>query len=217
MYSPFHLTVVISPQGAPAVCACSTAIRIGRQSSVTKSMVVEFFGAAFAADGRLVTSSFDGKIRLYDPNFALSPTHIATSGHYPAALAFSPDGKSLAVGHFKEPLVELLDGHSMKQLPRPNLEGLNNIGDLFLVAWPRDGQTLLAASAYTSAYERTRTRDFPIFAWDQAGRGTRRAISAKCATYDSTTMSLVPLPAGRLFVDKGNPCFTMLKPDGEVL
>ena len=31
------------------------------------------------------------------------------------------------------------------------------------------------------------------------------------------TGSLVPLPDGRLFVGKMNPCFTVLKPDGEIL
>jgi hypothetical protein len=47
--------------------------------------------------------------------------------------------------------------------------------------------------------------------------GTRRANTAKCAESDNTTMALVSLPAGRLLVVKGSPCFTMLKTDGGVL
>jgi WD40 repeat protein len=49
------------------------------------------YGAAFADDGRLATSSFDGKIRLYDPSFKLVATQETPTGPLVATLAFSPD------------------------------------------------------------------------------------------------------------------------------
>jgi outer membrane protein assembly factor BamB len=169
------------------------------------------YGAAFADDGRLATTSFDGKIRLYDPSFKLIATQEALSGHQPARLAFRPDGKVLAVGYGAKPLVDLLDGHSLARLPGPNVDGLHN-GYLHTVAWSADGQTLVASGTY-----RDPTGNNPVLAWDQAGRGTRRTIIAKCAENDAATMALVSLPAGRLLVAKDIPCFTMLKADGAVL
>jgi WD40 repeat protein len=169
------------------------------------------YGAAFADDGRLATSSYDGKVRLYDPSFKLVATQETLSGRHPARLAFRPDGKVLAIGYGDKPSVDLLDGHSLARLPGPNVDGLDN-GILPTVAWSANGQTLFASGMYTDP-----TGNRPVLAWDQAGRGTRRAIEAKCAESDDTTMALVSLPAGRLLVAKYNPCFTMLQADGGVL
>jgi WD40 repeat protein len=169
-------------------------------------------GAAFAGDGRLATSSYDGKVRLYDRSFKLIATQETLSGRQLAGLAFRPkDGKVLAVGYQDKPSVDLLDGHSLARLPGPNVAGLDG-GQLMSVAWSADGQTLFASGLYTDP-----THNRPVLAWDQVGRGTRRAITAKCAEFDNTTMTLVSLPPGGLLVAKGNPCFTMLKAGGDVL
>jgi WD domain, G-beta repeat len=52
------------------------------------------YGAAFAADGRLATSSTDGKVRLYDPGFKLIATQEKLSGNHPARLAFRSRGQT---------------------------------------------------------------------------------------------------------------------------
>ncbi|MFZ0494865.1 MAG: caspase family protein [Methylocella sp.] len=169
------------------------------------------YGVAFADDGRLATSSYDGKVRLYDRSFKLAATQEALSGRHPARLAFRPDGKVVAAGYEDNPSVDLLDGHSLARLPGPNIDGLDG-GELMRVAWSADGQTLFASGRYKDA-----TDNEPVLAWDQSGHGTRRAITAKCAETDNTTMALVSLPAGQLLVAKANPCFTMLKADGVVL
>jgi WD40 repeat protein len=166
------------------------------------------YGVAFADDGRLATSSLDGKVRLYDRSFKLVATQETLSGSWPARLAFRPDGKVLAVGYGDKASVDLLDGHSLARLPGPNVDGLDN-GILPNVAWSADGQTLFASGHQAESA--------PVLAWDRAGRGTRRAITAKCAESDDTTMALVSLPAGGLLVAKNFPCFSMLKADGAVL
>lgn len=105
------------------------------------------YGAAFADDGRLATSTIDGKVRLYDPNFKLVATQETLSGRQPKRLAFRPDGKVLAVGYAAKPSGDLLDGHNLARLPGPNVEGLDG-GDLPRVAWSADGQTLFASGTY---------------------------------------------------------------------
>ena len=169
------------------------------------------YGVAFAADGRLATSSWDGKVRLYDPGFKLIATQEILSGNKPTKLAFRPDTKVLAVGYEDKPAVDLLDGHGLARLPGPDVDGLSG-GELFRVAWSPDGQTLFASGRYADANDIR-----PVLAWDHAGNGSRRSLSAKCGATDNTTTALLSLPEGRLFVSKANPCFTLLKPNGEVL
>jgi WD40 repeat protein len=169
------------------------------------------YGLAFAADGRLATSSWDGKVRLYDPGFKLIATQEILSGKKPTKLAFRPDTKVLAVGYEDKPAVDLLDGHGLARLPGPDVDGLSG-GELFRVAWSPDGQTLFASGRYADA-----NGIRPVLAWDHAGNGSRRSLSAKCGATDNTTTALLSLQEGRLFVSKANPCFTLLKPNGEVL
>ena len=54
-------------------------------------------GMDFAADGRLVTSSSDGFIRLYAPDLTLITKAKTYKEDTPGPLAFSPDGKQIAV------------------------------------------------------------------------------------------------------------------------
>jgi WD40 repeat protein len=58
------------------------------------------YGLAFAPDdGRLATTSEDGNLRLYDPDFKLVLT-LRRATHEPFGIAFSPDGTMLAVGYY---------------------------------------------------------------------------------------------------------------------
>ena len=82
-------------------------------------------GLAFADDGRLATSAYDGKICLYDAGFKLVATQEVLSGDHPARIAFRPDGKVLAVGFQDKPVVDLLDGYSLARRPGPDIHGLS--------------------------------------------------------------------------------------------
>jgi len=164
----------------------------------------EIYGVTFSADGRLATTSYDGKVRLYDRAFRLVvPPQNVTGGRWPFRIAFSPDGVSLAVGYADAPTVDLLDGHSLAPLPRPNLDGLGK-GSLRVVTWSSDGRTLYAGGAYNDG------TICEVLAWEDAGRGARLALPAT----NNSVMALAALPDDRLLVATADPFLELLEPDG---
>jgi WD40 repeat protein len=112
-------------------------------------------GAAFSRDGRLATTSFDGLIRLYEydatdgaPNFRLVGVVTAVSGFRPRGVAFSPDGKKVAVGYSDVAAVDVLDATSLGRLGGQRPATVPSLSfQLGKVAWSADGQTLFAAGA----------------------------------------------------------------------
>jgi WD40 repeat protein len=161
------------------------------------------YGAAFAADGRLATTSDDGTLRLYDGAFRRVATAKTTEGTHPFGLAFSPAGDRLAVGYIDTTAVSLVDGHALTPLPGPDTRGLDH-GDLASVAWSADGATLYAGGRYQ------RAGTVPVVAWSQAGVGTRRELAAGT----NTLMSLRPLPDGGLLVGSQDPWLGVLDAAG---
>jgi WD40 repeat protein len=167
------------------------------------------YGASFATDGRLATTGYDGKVRLYASDLQGDVRPVATipapGGQRPYGIAFSPDGTRLAIGYDDSTVVDLLDGHTLEKLPGPDLAGIDN-GDLSKIAWSSDGRTLFAAGRY-----RTGGRSGPlVLAWSDAGAGARRALT----TSQDTAMSLVPLPEGDLLVAARDPWLAQLRADG---
>jgi WD40 repeat protein len=166
----------------------------------------ESYGGSFSDDGRFATSSFDRKIRLYGREFnSIIPRQEVSVEHAPLGVALNPNGSLLAVGYYDVPLVALLDGHSLARLPGPETDGLDN-GGLHAIAWSSDGQTFFAAGRH-----RDGTRNTTLLAWDDAGRGTRRALST-CVSDE--VRGLVPVAAGGLLIATADPCITLLESNG---
>jgi WD40 repeat protein len=166
------------------------------------------YGADFAPGGRLATTSWDGKVRLYsaDPHGSARPVRVvqAPGGKQPVGIAFNPDGARLAVGYEDTTGVDRLDASTLVPLARPDTGDISN-GNLAAVAWSRDGATLFAAGRYFSAGNR------PVLAWDAGGAGAGRLLPAAGL---NTAMSLVPLPNGDLLVASGDPWLARLALDG---
>lgn len=160
------------------------------------------YGAAFTADGRLATASYDGRVRLYDRDFTfVVPPKKAMSGNQPRALAFSPDGATLALGYSDSATMDLLDGHTLETLPSDNRLDRASV---LQVAWSTDGQTLLAAGQCCEVDSKS------VVVWAGAGRGERRTLPVSSATIRGLALS----PDGGIILGTAGPDLTMLKPDG---
>jgi WD40 repeat protein len=166
------------------------------------------YGAGFAPDGRVATTSVDGKIRLYakDISGLAHPfkTVAAPHGHIPYGIAFSANGSLLAIGYYPNIALDVLDGRSLVRLYSPDLAGIES-GELITVAWSRDGKTLLAAGTYGSPYT-------TVLSWNAASpiASTRRVMNAGT----DTVMSLVPLPGGDVLVAAAGPWLARLQANG---
>lgn len=134
----------------------STLRRVGQDPDYQDSC----HGLAWHGDERIAASSFDGSVRLYSfGRDGLVRTHRELVGedskrNQPYGVAFSPNGRRLAIGFYSSPLVEVRGGHDLEFLGRPDLSGLSgtpqNKGNLMNVAWSADGGSLVAAGNYVS-------------------------------------------------------------------
>lgn len=159
----------------------------------------------FAADGRLVSSCYDGFIRLYDKNLQLISKSKAPSGHQPYAVRFAPNADKIAVGFDGSTEVNVLAGADLHFLYAPDTGGINN-GDLSTVAWSQDGQTLYAGGVYDDG-----TGLSPVIAWTQAGLGQRDAYPLS----SNTIMDLIPLQHRQLAYGAQDPIWGVLDSHGQ--
>ena len=162
------------------------------------------YWAEFDRRGRLVTSSYDGYVRLYDAQFKRIAKRKAPGGEQPFAVRFSPDGALVAVGFDDTTAVNVLAGEDLSFRYAPDTSSVAN-GDLSAVAWSHDGQRLYAGGRY-----RDSSGIHPILQWSQAGRGPVTRLPA--AT--NTIMDLRALADGRLVFGAADPAFGVFDAHG---
>lgn len=109
--------------------------------------------AEFSADGRLVTVSDDGYVRLYKTASAgpaslklINKKKIARDR--PRSASFSPDGTVLAVGFIDHPRVELVSAKELAPVATLSISKAEPDQHFISVAWANDGKSLYAAGSY---------------------------------------------------------------------
>ena len=157
-------------------------------------------GADFDRAGRLVTSSRDGSVRLYDQAMRLLAKQAVPVGKLPYAVRFSPNGRKVAVGYANSTGVDVLSGEALALLYSADTAGINN-GNMGNVAWSTDGTMLYAGGSY---YDNSGSS--PIRRWSEAGRG--RYVDTPAA--GNTIMDIAALPTGGIVYGAFDPLWGIL-------
>jgi hypothetical protein len=146
-------------------------------------------GIDFDPQGHIATTSDDGKVRFYGADGQRFPPLGLGPGARPWGIAFSPDGRMLAVGDRLRPLVWLIDPASQRVIRA--LEGApGRVGGLFALAFGPDGSYLVAAGSYNDpATQRYYARSFNV-----SGRGAGETPIA-----DDIVTAIGLLPDGMVF------------------
>ena len=174
------------------------------------------YSVHFSHEGRLVTTSLDGFVRLYEAGQSgwgqssgevatLSPRYKvkAPDGEQPFAARFSPDGTKIAVGYSDTAKVTIFSG---KELSDPfTLPDTPNNGNMGRIAWSLDGKFLYTGGQYQ------KNQTCTIRRWSNEGRGTFIDIPAA----RNTITDFAPLPDGNVVFCSADPAFGMLSSTGE--
>ena len=136
-----YLAVTLGGKGGLYVLRCAD----WQPVLVDRAYGGDAYGVAFAADGRLATSSWDGYLRLYGKNLKIAARKPLQGGLRPFGVSFSPDGKTLAVGSVEAARVELLSAQDLTFLRALPVDGIGD-GALSCVAWGAGGDLYAAGS-----------------------------------------------------------------------
>ncbi|MBL8907133.1 MAG: hypothetical protein JNM20_10695, partial [Rhizobiales bacterium] len=138
------------------------------------------YSLSFDAENRLVTTSEDFQIRLYDDQLRLVAKGKPLGDVEPKGIAFSPDGTLIAVGRYADSRVDVLDAKTLDLLYAADTTGATN-GSLAAIAWSADGETLYAGGSFDI------DGTSPILAWRDRGRGPMQVLPGPLNTITDLT------------------------------
>ena len=153
--------------------------------------------AQFLPDGRLVTSSLDGKVRLYDGSFHLAGTYTLPDKTRPWRIAVAPEGDRIAVGT-DSASVHVLSTAALKPVTQLSAGGGGG-GALRAVAWV--GTRVFAAGPSGNSSENR------LHSWDVATGKHTEAVLASDAVSD-----LGVLPDGSIAFTTAEPSVGVFDP-----
>jgi WD40 repeat protein/uncharacterized caspase-like protein len=166
----------------------------------------DVYGMAFAPDGALVTSSYDGQLRAYGPDLKLTAKRAAPDGKNPLGVAIDPLGRRVAVGYAATVPVSILDARTLASLAVAQTIDLKG-GSPANVAWSRDSTTLIAGGQARAQFRGEWRRFLRRFDANGRRKGADVPVS------DSTIMAIQPCGDGFVFA-AADPVFGLLAPQG---
>jgi len=171
----------------------------------------------FAGDGRLVTTSYDGHLRLYDRRFRRTWITKAPGGEQPYSASFSPDGRKIAVVYVDESGVDVVSAEHLNLLYSADTSfGYNedypfwseiplpSEHNFYAVAWSADGEFLYAGGRGNSGLW------YMVRRWADGGRGA----FVEYEVSKNMVLDLKPLRNGLLALATADPVLAVLSSDG---
>ena len=110
------------------------------------------FGLAFAPDGSLIASSWDGALRRYGSDLRRSIKRAAPDGRRPNRVAIDPTGRRVAVAYEETPRLSFLDAVSLAPIGGADARDIAN-GDIHALDWSEDGAVLAAAGRAQALFD----------------------------------------------------------------
>ncbi|NOQ64580.1 MAG: hypothetical protein GQ582_08725 [Methyloprofundus sp.] len=163
---------------------------LARGSNYTQSS----YSIDFDAQGRSISTSDDGYLRLYNTQFKKVVEKKVAGGSEPFFARFSPDNSRIAVGFDDSTAVSLVSAKDLSPLASPKTE-LFTQGSLNAVAWSKNGKQLYAAGRYDNG------QGNPIITWATADWTGEQAYAAA----QTTVMDILPLADGGLLFASADP------------
>lgn len=156
--------------------------------------------ADFDQQGRLVTTSDDGFIRLYATGKYDKPIAKVKGrgGKHPFAAVFSPDGQRVVVGYDESPAVDLVSGRDLSFLKALDTSGIAE-NEISSTGWSNDGRYLFACG-----------KGGQVRRWEKGGTGRHVDIEAA----NDTVMQLLPLKNGGMLFATADPAFGIIDAQG---
>jgi hypothetical protein len=171
----------------------------------------ESYWGEFDRSGRLVTTSLDGYVRLYNSEFGLISKRAARGGKFPYCARFSPDGASIAVQFADSTVINALSAENLDFLHASDTSQ-TMLSSVNQVAWTTDGRAL---------YVGGKIRDLEIWqivsrpyggSWAYGGFSARETGLPMVA--NDMIGGLVSLSGGRLAYGAGTPMVGVLETEG---
>ncbi len=136
---------------------------------------------------RLITSSNDGFIRLYeikDNKLSLIAKKTVKGGKEPIGVKFSPDGGRIAVSFYYSSSVTVVSATDLSFLYSPNISKIGTgtpTNPIYFpaLAWSTDGRTLYAGGTFQN-----QKGEFLIHFWTNDGKDYHETVAANGAVFD---------------------------------
>jgi len=208
--------LVFSPDGRwlSATSAAGVGLRVidtqtWRIAVADKDYAGDSEGAAFAADGRLYTLAYGGKLTRYGPgpDFRKEQEVATKGGKLPFTVAIDPRGQLVAVGFWDTQAVDVYDAATLSFRFSADTKGVN--GNLFSVVWSSDGARLIAGGMYKVHQG---TWKHPLVAFDRDGK----RLGDPLALSDNTIVNLQPC-GHAIAVAAYDPAFGLVGDNGQVI
>jgi len=179
------------------------------------------YGLDFSNNGRLVTTSLDGFIRLYDKNFKLIKKKKAPGGERPYHISFSPDGSKIAVGYDDTSNVDVLSSDDLKKLYSAYTGGFSgcNFGT---VTFSSDGSYLYAGGTCQKQFDnywKDIIRRWEIVNSSKVQDGSRDSSGSRyidIPATENTIMHILPLKGGGVAFGSFEPSFGIVDAGGRL-